>query len=403
MFWKNTKKRIYLDYASATPVRAEVIEAMAPFWNGDFGNAGAIHKEGVRAKQVIVSAREKLARILHVRPQGIVFTGSGTESNNLAIIGVIEARVQAGVAYSDMEVISTSIEHASVLKVLEYLKTRGVHVIYTAVDEDGVINAETFKKNLSGKTVLVTCALVNSEIGTIQPVGKLSRIIRSFEKEEETTILFHVDAAQAPLWLSCALDSLGVDVLSLDAGKCYGPKGIGVLAFRHGVHLVSHLFGGDQEGGLRPGTENTALIVGAVESLCIAQDTHKTRSERVTSLRDRLFAQLEMIDGVMVNGSRKERVANNVNISIPGIDSEFAVITLDEKGIACATKSACGGAKGDGSSVVFAITQDKKRAMATIRFTLGEATTALELERTVAILGEHVAATVRAHTRLRKN
>jgi cysteine desulfurase len=215
--------------------------------------------------------------------------------------------------------------------------------------------------------------------------------VRAFEKESGARILVHTDAAQAPLWLSCALDSLGVDVLSLDAGKCYGPKGVGVLACVHDAHLAPHFFGGDQEGGLRPGTENTGLIVGAAESLCIAQDGYKSRSERATVLRDIFFAQLETIEGVVRNGSQEDRVANNINISIPGIDSEFAVITLDEKGIACATKSACGGARGDGSSVVFAITQDKERATSTLRFSLGEETTIQELEQTGAILKAHVA------------
>lgn len=390
MFWKNTKKRIYLDYASATPVRREVVEAMMPFWGGDFGNAGAIHKEGVLAKRVIANARQKLAHTLHVRPQGITFTGSGTESNNLALIGAIEARRREGMVYKDMEVISTAIEHPSVLKVLQYLQTLGVSVIYATLDEDGVIITELFKKSLTHKTVLVTCALVNSEIGTIQPIGKLARIVRVFEKEESTKILVHVDGAQAPLWLSCALDSLGADIISLDAGKCYGPKGIGVLAHRHGVQLSPNFFGGDQEGGLRPGTENTALIVGAVEALCIAQAHFKEQSERTSVLRDAFIAELENIKGVKLNGSRKERVANNVNISIEGLDSEFAVITLDEKGIACATKSACGGAKGDGSAVVQAISNDVARAMSTIRFSLGETTYSEELEHTAIVLKEHI-------------
>jgi cysteine desulfurase len=390
MFWKNTKKRIYLDYASATPVRSEVLTAMAPFWSGDFGNAGAIHKEGLAAKHVIAKAREKVARVLHVRPQGIVFTSSGTESNNLAIMGVVEARHKAGVLYADMEVISTVLEHASVLQVLTELRTRGVGVIYTPVDEEGIILTEAFKKSLSKKTVLVTCALVNSEIGVIQPIGKLSRIVRAYEKEVGTEILIHVDGAQAPLWLSCTLDSLGADMLSLDAGKCYGPKGMGLLAYIHKVLLSPYLFGGDQEHGVRPGTENTALIVGGVEAICLAQEHYTERSERVLRLRNFFISTLEKIEGIQLNGSVRERVANNANISITGVDSEFAVITLDEKGVACATKSACGGAKGDGSSVVYAMTGDKKRATTTIRFTLGEATTQEELQTTALILREHV-------------
>ena len=189
-------------------------------------------------------------------------------------------------------------------------------------------------------------------------------------------------------------------MLSLDAGKCYGPKGVGVLVMRHGISVSPHLFGGKQEGGLRPGTENTALIVGAVESLCIAQSQYKERSENVAKLRDYFIQELLRIDGCVLNGSRTERVANNVNISIKGIDSEFAVISLDERGISCATKSACGGAKGDGSSVVLSITGDAIRAKETIRFTLGEETTLEELKKTAEILHSHVLQTREAHQKL---
>ncbi len=230
---------------------------------------------------------------------------------------------------------------------------------------------------------------MNSEIGTVQHVGKLTRIVRASEKKYDSRIYVHIDAAQAPLWLSCELDKLGVDILTLDAGKCYGPKGVGVLAFRYGVSLKSFMFGGSQEGGLRPGTENTALIVGAVEALCIAQEAYQVRSSEIQQLRDSFIEDLESIEGVVLNGSKESRVANNVNISIPGIDSEFAVISLDQQGIACSTKSACGGAKGEGSSVVKAVTHSDERALSTIRFTLGEETTKDEVKQAGKIVRVH--------------
>ncbi len=387
---KKNKKRIYLDYASATPVRTEVLKAMLPYFKDVYGNAGAIHHEGVEAMRVIRNARAKLAEKLHVRPQGIIFTASGTESNNLAIMGVVEARLKEGFLYEDMEIVSTAIEHASVHELLVHLESKGVSIIRVPTDSFGIIDTEAFKNALSLKTVVVTFAYVNSEIGVIQPSGKLARIVRSFEKEQGIQICVHVDGAQAPLWLSCALDTLQADVISLDAGKCYGPKGVGVLVMRHGITLCPHLFGGKQEGGHRPGTENTALIFGAVESLCIAQSQYKEKSEKVTKLRDEFIRELLKIDGCVLNGSATERVANNVNISIEGIDSEFAVISLDERGVSCATKSACGGAKGDGSSVVLSITGDARRSKETIRFTLGEETTSKELSGTVEILRNHV-------------
>lgn len=402
MFLKLKKKRIYLDYASATPVRDEVLKVMLPYFSKEYGNAGAIHQEGVIAKQVVSSARASLASLLRIRPSGIVFTGSGTESNNLAILGVVEKKRKAGVLYSDMEIVSTAIEHASVLRVLEHVSTLGVVVRYVTTDVDGLIQVPSFTLAFTEKTILVVVGYVNSEIGVIQNVGKLARIAREKESEYATKIHIHVDAAQAPLWLPCALDALQADTLALDAGKCYGPKGVGILASQYSVTLEPYFFGGSQEGGLRPGTENVALIVGAVASLQIAQQGYKVRAEKITALRDVFITMLCTIDGIVLNGSSTERVANNVHISIEGIDSEFAVVTLNEKGIACATKSACGGARGDGSSVVRIVTGDATRALSTIRFTLGEATTLDELQRTTAVVKEHVLKTREAHQKLTK-
>lgn len=391
MHFRLRKKRIYLDYAAATPVRKEVLKKMKPHMYSHFGNAGAIHAEGVFAKKSIAEARERLASTLRIRPEGIVFTASGTESNNLALLGVIESLHRKGRAYADMEVVSSAIEHASVLEVLMYLQSKGVVMRYVAVDAQGVISLPSLQECLTEKTVLVTFAYVNSEIGTIQPIRKIARTVRKFQKDTHTQIHIHSDAAQAPLWLPCALDQLACDSLTLDAGKCYGPKGIGVLAFTHGVSLIPLYFGGGQEAGYRPGTENTASIVGAVESLCIAQELYEERSVKTVALRDMFITELLTLEGCILNGSREDRVANNVHISIPGVDSEFAVICLDEAGIACATKSACGGAKGDGSTVVRAITGDNARSKSTIRFTLGEATTKSEIRSTVNVLRSHIA------------
>ncbi len=390
MFLKPKERRIYLDYASATPVRDEVLSAMQPYWSEKFGNAGAIHKEGVTARIAIDAQRETLAAILHVRPQGIVFTGSGTESNNLAIFGTLEAKKREGVAYADMEILSSAIEHPSILEALKHAQSLGVRVSYVPLLEDGLIDTQAFESCVTEHTVLVTLAYANSEIGTVQPIGRISRMIRAAEKRFSTRIYVHVDAAQAPLWLPCALDKIGADMLSLDAGKCYGPKGIGILALRHGVTLRPQLFGGSQEGGLRPGTENTALIAGAVTAIALAQKEYESRSERIALLRDAFIQTLLRIEGVVLNGSRIERIANNINVSLSGFDSEFAVIALDEAGIACSTKSACGGAKGDGSHVVRAITHDEARAKATIRFTLGESTKMTELDQTVRVLKTHL-------------
>ena len=389
-FLRTKEKRIYLDYAAATPVRRAVLDAMRPYERDMFANASAIHTEGVQARRAIEEARAKLARTLKIRPTGVVFTGSGTESNNLAILGAVEARHAEGVAYADMEVVSTQIEHPSVARTLEHLQTVGVTVRYIKIDEEGLVLLSSLQEVLSENTVIVSFAYANSEIGTVQEVGKLARIVRAFEKQHDARILVHIDAAQAPLWLPCQLDSLHVDILTLDAGKCYGPKGVGVLAMRHGVSLTSVSYGGPQESGLRPATENTAGIVGAVEAFVLAQDNRKKRAYKSTVLRDAMIALLLRIDGVVLNGSEENRIANNVNISIPGIDTEFAVISLDVAGIACSTKSACSGAGGDGSAVVRAVSGDESRAVSTIRFSLGEETTTREIRKAVDILENHV-------------
>lgn len=390
-FLKPKKKRIYLDYAAATPVRQSVVHAMQPFFREQYANPSAIHTEGVGARMAVETAREKVGKILKVRSEHVLFTGSGTESNNIAILGTIEASRKEGVVYADMEVVATPLEHPSVSQTLAYLQTLGVQVRYVDVSDEGCIVTESLKNALSPKTKLVTFAYVNSEVGVVQEAGKIARVVRAYEKQHGQRIYVHTDAAQAPLWLSCEMDRLLVDMISLDAGKCYGPKGVGILAMRHGVTLSSVSHGGPQEHGLRPATENVAGIVGAAHALQLAQDAYENRAQKAQRLQNYMIDKLREIDGVVLNGSRDQRVANNINISIPGIDSEFAVVVLDEKGIACSTKSACSGASGGGSSVVMAITNDEARATSSIRFTLGEETTQAEVRKAIAELGKHIA------------
>ncbi len=388
---KNTTKRIHLDYASTTPVHPEVESAMHPYWNEQWANASAIYKEGVEVRKVIESNRTELARVLHVRPLDITFTSGGTESNNLALIGLVDALHRDGRRYEDMEIISPRIEHPSILETLSYLDRRGVVVKYVSVTEEGEIVISELETLLSGKTILVTCAYVNSEVGVVQDIKKISRTVRLHNETSGSHTLVHVDASQAPLWLPCDLDRLGVDMMTLDAGKCYGPKSVGVLAHRHWVTLSSLMHGGGQESGLRSGTENTALIVGCVRALVRAQAGYETRAVVVSKSRDEFFELItKEIPLAIVNGSRDSRVANNVNISIPNLDTEYAVIWLDAKGVCASTKSACGAKETTGSSVVREMTKDESRALSTIRFTLGEETKNSDIEVAVRILKEFV-------------
>lgn len=389
-YWKK-ERTIHLDYAATTPVHPEVLKAMAPYWNELWANPNAIYTSGVKARNAIEAARADVARVLRVRAHDITFTSGGTEANNLAIAGIIEAAVGRGRAYGDIEIVSTLIEHPSVLETLKWYERKGVVIHYIPVSEEGCIDEKAFTTALNEKTVLSTFAYANSEVGVVQRVKQLTRIVKKFNQANDAHVLVHLDASQAPLWLSCEMDMLGVDLMTLDAGKCYGPKGVGVLARRHGVALVPQMRGGDQEGGLRAGTENAALIIGCAHAITRAQKNWREQSAQVTKLRDFFINELERtIPNIIVNGSRIERIANNINISIPGIDTEFAVIVLDRHGIACSTKSACGGAKGNGSTVVRAMTHDDARARSTIRFTLGENSTKHEILTTVRILSDHV-------------
>ena len=387
-------RRIYLDYAAASPVRREVLDAMQPYFSDIFANPSAIHEEGQHARMAVDRAREVIARHLKIRPEGVTFTSGGTEANNLALFGVVDAARAVGTRSIDIEIITTPIEHPSILNALDVLREQGVTVHSVPVDEEGLIVMSELEKLLSPKTLLVTCAYVNSEVGVVQDVRTIARMVtRVNEKMSHggRQALVHIDASQAPLWLPCAMDSLGVDLMTLDAGKCYGPKGVGVLAHIHGVPLRAQIFGGDQEGALRPGTENVPLIVGCAEALKIAFEGHEARTERVSMLRDMFFEKLgESIPGVLINGSREERVANNCNVSIPRVDGEFAVVTLDIHGIAASTRSACAGTKGGGSHVVAAMTGDQDRASNTIRFTLGEETTEEDIVQTIKVLSEYV-------------
>lgn len=367
---------------------------MSPYLENFGANPSAIHRAGRLAREAIETARLELARTLGVTSSAICFTGSGTESNNLAIVGYVEyLHHQKGVPYSEMEIVTTPLEHPSVLSLTASLESKGVKVVLLPVTADGQVTTVGLKAVLNEKTRLVTLAYVNSEIGTIQPVANLVRVVRSYSKTAQSgDIMFHVDAAQAPLWVSCNLPSLGVDLMTLDAGKCGGPFGVGVLAGRALSKLKPIIYGGGQEQGLRPGTEATAAIVGASKALVLAQESFVARSEMVSQVRDwgiRLLT--DYLPSAVLNGAVNEsRIANNINFSLPGFDTEYAIVFLDSRGIAASTKSACAGAGSGRSAVVWAISQDDARARATIRLTLNTEITKEDIEKTLKTLQEFV-------------
>ncbi|HEX9608983.1 MAG TPA: cysteine desulfurase family protein [Candidatus Paceibacterota bacterium] len=387
MFGLLPKKRIYLDYAASTPLDQEVKRAMLPYFSKHFGNPGSIHREGRVAAEAIADARERIARILDAHANEIIFTASGTEANNLAIYGVVRASNQAS-----PHIVTTSIEHPSVMEPVRSLEQGGARVTYLGVDDKGRVRSKELRSALTKNTMLVSIMLVNNEIGSIQPLREIMKVIRKHRHETGGVLPYvHTDASQAPLFLLLSLEKLGVDLLTLDGQKLYGPKGIGLLYKKRTAHLVPQLMGGEQEGGLRPGTENTPLIVGMARALELAEMRREHDNRHLSSLQDYFFSSIvEAIPSAIVNGGTEDRVPNNVNISIPGLESAFMVVWLDARGIACGSRSACTNEKDEPSYVIRAMGNGEKLAGSSLRFTLGRMTTRSDIARAVGALSDMV-------------
>ncbi|MEA2112824.1 MAG: cysteine desulfurase family protein [Patescibacteria group bacterium] len=383
-------KRIYLDHAAATPLRREVKKAMDRFWDIDFGNAGAIHAEGVTAKKAIVASREIVAKALKARSDEIIFNSGGTESNSLAILGFLNKLNEQGRQFEDMHLITSTFEHPSVLQCFKYFEKKGAQVNYTNINQEGIVDINHLKEILTPKTVLVSIMFVNNEIGTIQPISEIAKLINGFKKrkpQQDNLPVFHSDAAQALLFLPINTKKLNIDMMSFDAQKIYGPKGVGALYIKKGVEINPLITGGSQEKGLRPGTENTPLIVGFAKALELAELEKEKESQRLTKLRDYFITEtLKKIPGTKLNGNLDQRLCNNVNIFFPEKNNEFMVIQLDKKGVACSTKSAC--LTGKDSYVVDSIGDGENRGKGSIRFTMGKSTTKKNIDYLIKSLIE---------------
>jgi cysteine desulfurase len=350
---KKLNERVFLDYASTTPVDKRVLKAMKPYFRVNFGNPSAFYKEGVEAENAVENAREKIATIAGVKPHEIIFTGSGTESDNLALFGIINGIQKDDNKIFDfwrdkkMHIITSEIEHPAVLESCKEMEKIGlVDVDYMPVSESGKINTSKIKKYLRPETILISVILANNEIGTIQSIRDISREIKKYKNEmgrrfDELPFL-HTDASQAPMYLDIHLDRLGAHMITLDSSKIYGPKGVGCLIKKSYVPMKSITFGGGQEFGVRPGTENVPSIIGFARAFEIANEEREKNYEKVSELQKYFVRQLEeKIPEAKINGTLKSRIPNNINICIPGLNSEFAVIQLDEKGIACSAMTAC--------------------------------------------------------------
>ena len=386
---KEKRNRIFLDYASITPLDKTVTREMGRVQNNFWGNPSSLHSFGEEAKNILEEARVKIASILQCRSSEVFFTSSGTESLNLAILGCIEPP-EDGLQGEIPHIVVSTIEHPAVLEPIKFLlKNKKVEVSFISPNENGVINPESIKKELKENTVLVIVQHSNNEIGTIQPIRKIKDVIENYKlkiKNSSRPYLL-VDASQSVLYENVSLERLQADILVLDGIKMYGPRGAGILVFRHGVQISPISFGGGQESGLRSGTENVASAVGLAKALEIAVKFREKEKSRLTRLRDYTITEiLKEIPNSSLNGSLESRLPNNINICIPGTDSEFLVIKLDTLGFAVSSASACHTLSLENGSYVIESLGKPECASSSIRITLGRSTKKSYLDKLIVIL-----------------
>lgn len=364
---------IYLDNAATTRVRAEVYEAMQPYFRELYGNPSSIYRFAGESKKAIEKARASVAEFLHAKPEEIYFTGGGSESDNWALIATAFAKREKG-----RHIITSTIEHHAILHTCEYLEKLGFEITYVNVDENGILKLDELKAAIRKDTILITVMFANNEIGTIQPMAEIGKLAR------ENGILFHTDAVQAFGHERINVEELGIDMLSASGHKFNGPKGVGILYIRNSVKIGAFIHGGAQERGRRAGTCNTPGIVGFGKATEIAERELEKRSAYESGLRDYLIDRvLTEIPYTRLNGHRSRRLSNNANFSFRFIEGESLLILLDQKGIAASSGSACTSGSLDPSHVLLAIGLPHEIAHGSVRFTLSDETTKEELDYVV--------------------
>jgi cysteine desulfurase len=374
--------RIYLDHNATTPVDPAVLDAMLPFFSADFGNASSIHTFGQRARAAVETAREQVAALVNARPQEIVFTSGGTESDNHAIFGVVNAAASATAKH----IITSSIEHEAVLNTCQALEKQGAAVTYLPVNRDGLIHLDDLRKAIRPETVLITVMQANNELGTVQPLAEIGLIAA------DADIYFHTDAVQSIGKIPLDVKSLQLDLLSLSGHKLYAPKGIGALFIKGGARVRQFLYGGHHQRGFRPGTENVAGIVGLGKAAELARISLYSDAQRISTLRDKLeHGLLSRIPDSRANAANAPRTPNTSNITFPGIEGEALIIALDLKGLACSTGAACSSGAVEPSHVLTAIGLPASEARASIRFSLGRLTIAADIDAALEIVPAAVA------------
>jgi cysteine desulfurase len=394
--FKFKQKRIYLDNAATTPTDRRVKKAIDDYSRKSFGNPSSLHKEGVVAKEALDNARGQVADFLNARSDEIVFTSGGTEANNLAILGVFEISQFGGPTsnlevgppnwLSDYHAITSVIEHASVLDTFKYLESKGLNVTYVGVNDEGVVDVKEVKDALRKETILVSIMYVNNEIGSIQPVREIAKVVRNFRKINEGTYpVFHIDATQALNYLDTNVSKLGVQLLSGSGSKIYGTKGAGFLFVKKGTPVSQIIHGGGQENGLRAGTENVTACVGTAEALKITSLMKDKEFTRLSELRDYFHEELKKDFPDCILNSGGDGLPNIVSVIFPNYESEELVLRLDAKGISCAGKSACSEG-GDEDSHVISAMRKGASVDGVVRFSMGRFTEKSDIDYTIKTL-----------------
>ena len=371
---------MYLDYNATTPLDPAVVEAMGPYLapglDGRFGNPSSSHPYGQNAHAVVEEARRQVASLLGCIPEGIVFTGGGSEADNLALVGIAEAYLDKG-----NHIITSQVEHPAVLNSCHYLESRGYAVTYLPVDREGRVYPNAVDRAITGQTILVSIMHANNETGTIQPIAEIAAIAR------RRGVLVHTDAAQSVGKVGARVDALGVDMLTVAGHKLYAPKGVGALYVRSGVTLEPLIHGANHEGGRRAGTENVPYMVGLGKACQVAEQTMGEYVPRMRSLRDHLHELLaEDVPGLILNGQPTDRLPNTLNVSFPNVDGEELLAATPE--VAASTGSACHAGRTDPSPVLTAMGLPRDRALGAVRLSLGKFTTLEDVEEAAKALAD---------------
>lgn len=372
--------KIYLDYAATTPLDKEIFEVMQPFFKEEFGNPSSVHALGQSALEAIEKSRKKVAAFLNSNPSEIIFTSGATESNNLALRGLISHYyTKNGKDAPKPHFLTSSIEHHCVLETIEELEKMGlIEATFLKVNKDGLVDLAELKNNLKENTLLVSIMYVNNEIGTVQPIEEIAQLIQIANQQRKNKIIFHTDAVQAINYFNCDVKKLGVDMLSFSGHKFYGPKGVGVLYIKNGTPLKRIQTGGGQEFGMRAGTHNVPAIIGVGEAI---EKINLQNNKEIEALRNYLIEKvLTEIPSSYLNGHREKRSPNNANFRFDNVEGEGLLLILDMDGICASTGSACSSGSLDPSHVLLALGLRHEQAHGSLRLTIGKHTTREEID-----------------------